>query len=415
MLKKLSPELFSWSLWRSGTLLDLGLVLRDDVLCLPENIQILQKLAIGFCKGENLICRPKKDHYAVMFNSLDNKVQFWTHLNRKIFNKVFPTSMPLEDIGFYTLRDSRVKNITCTSPLNRCELILTDRCNFKCPYCIPLTGQSSGTLLYEQALNIVNLWIKENLINVRFSGGEPTIWDNLDKLVMHCKNNNVKRIAVSTNGSANLDLYKHLYECGVNDFSISLDSACCSVGDKMAGNIKNSWSKVVKNIQEISKFCYVTTGVVFTEDNIKSAIETIKFADSLGVADIRIISAAQYNKKIDNLQDIPTEILDRHPILKYRVINYLIGKNVRGLCDTDSSKCKLVLDDMAVAGKYHYPCIIYMRQRGLPIGEVNENMRVDRKLWYESHNTQQDSICKSTCLDVCVDYNNKAEENDNDY
>ena len=42
----------------------------------------------------------------------------------------------LEDIGFYTLSDYRASQCSASSPLWRCELLLTDRCNFHCPYCI---------------------------------------------------------------------------------------------------------------------------------------------------------------------------------------------------------------------------------------------------------------------------------------
>jgi MoaA/NifB/PqqE/SkfB family radical SAM enzyme len=85
---------------------------------------------------------------------------------------------------------------------------------------------------------------------------------------------------------------------GVNDFSISLDSGCCSVGKKLTGGIEGAWEKVVDNIREISKISYVTVGMVFTEDNIGTATEDIKFADSLGVADIRIISSSQYQNQL---------------------------------------------------------------------------------------------------------------------
>jgi len=44
-------------------------------------------------------------------------------------------SMDLKEIGFYTLSDDRAKQASETSPLQRCELILTARCNFRCPYC----------------------------------------------------------------------------------------------------------------------------------------------------------------------------------------------------------------------------------------------------------------------------------------
>lgn len=44
--------------------------------------------------------------------------------------------MKLEDIGFYTLSDARALSASEYSPLMRCELIVTSRCNFrkKCRY-----------------------------------------------------------------------------------------------------------------------------------------------------------------------------------------------------------------------------------------------------------------------------------------
>jgi hypothetical protein len=153
--------------------------------------------------------------------------------------------------------------------------------------------------------------------------------------------------------------------------------------------------------------------MVFTPENIDTAVEDILFADSLGVADIRIISSAQYNQAIENLQALPQDVLDRHPILKYRVQNYLNCVPIRGLQIGDSPKCKLVLDDMAVAGGsgelYHYPCIIYLRQHGKPIGKVGNHMREEREVWYNTHDVLKDEICQRTCLDVCSMFNRRAE------
>lgn len=315
----------------------------------------------------------------------------------------------LEDIGFYTLSNERALFSTEKTPLHRCELILTDKCNFNCPYCVPLRKDIKGTYSFERAIEILDLWIAEGLRNVRFSGGEPTLFERLDELVSHCKKNGVERIAVSTNGSADLSLYKRLADCGVNDFSISLDSGCCSIGDKMAGGKAGSWTKVTENIREISKFSYVTIGMVFTEENINDAVNSITFASSLGCADIRIISAAQYNKGIERLQELPKEILNKHPILRYRIKNYLKERNVRGIVEgKNSGRCKLALDDMAIAGEYHFPCIIYMRQQGNPIGKVGPDMRQERLEWFKTHDSYKDPICSSTCLDVCVDFNDVA-------
>lgn len=321
--------------------------------------------------------------------------------------------MKLDDIGFYTLSDSRVKNLSKTSPLQRCEMIVTDKCNFKCPYCRGLRKDLIGDIDPMLGIEIIRMWCKNNMKCVRFSGGEPTTYSALPIYVALCKDLGVERIAVSTNGSWSLKKYKELINLGVNDFSISLDSGCCSIGDKMTG-IVGSWKKVVKNIRELSKLTYVTVGMVFTETNVDDAVNSIKFADSLGVADIRIIGSAQYNKAIGNLRNLDKELLNRHPILKYRVNNYLKGINIRGISEKDSHRCGLVLDDMAVAQGYHFPCIIYMREGGNPIGSMVssgiENVREERYKWYKEHNIYNDPICRNNCLDVCVEHCNKIRD-----
>lgn len=315
--------------------------------------------------------------------------------------------MKLEDIGFYTLNDERAKNTSVNSQLMRCELILTDACNFKCPYCRGLREDLKGTMSLEQAKQIVDIWTKDNLKNIRLSGGEPTVWKGLLELVHYIKSKGVERIAISTNGSASMSLYEDLIAAGVNDFSISLDACCSAYGDVMAGGIVGSWEKVIQNIKEIAKLTYVTLGCVVTEETVGELKETIEFAASLGVADIRIISSAQYNTLLENAKTVSEKVYAQYPILKYRIHNLNNQRNVRGLQEEDSHKCGLVLDDMAIAGSYHFPCIIYMREGGDPIGRVGESMREERQAWMNSHDTHCDPICKKNCLDVCIDYNNK--------
>ncbi len=316
--------------------------------------------------------------------------------------------MKLEEIGFYTLSDFRAMNSSIISQLWRCELILTSKCNFKCPYCRGMKKEDNGNISREDAFNIVKMWASNGLKNIRFSGGEPTLWQYLPEIVEFSKLKNVERIALSTNGSDDLDYYMKLAEIGVNDFSISLDSCCSSIGKKMSGGI-NIWDKVIFNIKELSKIMYTTVGLTLTEDNSLEVNNIIEFASNLGVRDIRIIPAAQISKNLSNLH-ISKEILDIHPILKYRYSNFRNGKKVRGLSSFDSNKCKLVLDDMAVLNNKHYPCIIYMREHGNPIGIMNniENVRNEREYWYKNHNCFNDKICRNNCLDVCVDFNNKG-------
>ena len=319
----------------------------------------------------------------------------------------------LEEIGFYTLEDKRAQNVSSSSPLWRCEMLLTGKCNFKCPYCrgFSAISEKCADINPDIAKEVIDIWTKDGLKNIRFSGGEPTFYPYLNELVSMCKDKDVKRIAISSNGSRDMAIYERLIRNGVNDFSISLDACCASFGDKMAG-VKGHWEKVTENIKEISKLTYVTVGIVLTPDNVKDTQAIIEFAHKLGVADIRIISAAQYNEIIKGLENISDEILEAHPILKYRVNNLTNNINVRGIQEKDCHRCYIVQDDSVVIGNdkeaWFFPCVIAMREGCKPIGKVGPNMRKERMEWSKNHDTFADPICRKNCLDCLVFYNNKV-------
>ena len=165
--------------------------------------------------------------------------------------------MDLKEIGFYTLSDERAKNTSEVSQMKRCEMIITEYCNFTCPYCRGLKDEIYGDrrikqLSLAEIKRNIDLWcMNVPLENIRFSGGEPTLHKNIVNIVAYSKDRGIKRIAISTNGSNKIELYHKLIEAGVNDFSISLDACCAEDGDKMAGNKKGSWDRVVKNIEAI--------------------------------------------------------------------------------------------------------------------------------------------------------------------
>jgi len=317
------------------------------------------------------------------------------------------TQDKLEDIGFYTLSDERAKNISQHSNMSRGEIILTDRCNFKCAYCRGMRQDCRGDMPPKMACKVVKFWTDDNLFAIRFSGGEPTLYPGLSLLARMATRQGVKHRAVSTNGSAEWSVYDKLLKAGVNDFSVSLDACCASYGDKMAG-LSGHFDRVTENIKKMAARVYTTVGVVLNEDNEDTVKDIVAFAHDLGVADIRVVPSAQHNQLADAVKEIDDKFMEDHPILKYRSARFCNGINVRGIPDDGPSRCPLVQDDSAVAGQWHFPCIIYMREQGDPIGIIGPDMRQERALWAKSHDIQGDPICKKNCLDVCIAFNEKA-------
>ena len=314
--------------------------------------------------------------------------------------------MRLEEIGFYTMSDARAAQASASSPLWRCEMILTDQCNFKCPYC----RRRGQEMPLEQALSTLRLWVKDGLRNVRFSGGEPTLHPGLLDLVRFAKGSGVQRIALSTNGSAPQQQYLDLLDAGVNDVSVSLDACCASTASTMAGT-DMPFSNVLGNIAVLAEMTHVTVGVVVTEQNAPEVGRIVDVAHAMGVADVRLIPAAQLGSQMRRVI-VSEDVLGAHPILRYRIERAQAQRPVRGLepCDRDLP-CGLVLDDMLVSGDEHWPCVIYFREGGDPIGKVGPGMRVEREQWHRAHRPWDDPICRKQCLDVCVAYNRRHREN----
>src|ERR1039457_2954874 len=237
----------------------------------------------------------------------------------------------LDGIGFYTLTEERAANASLHSRLVRAEILLSARCNFHCPYC---RGVGGPDMDFAVVSSLLQRLIDNRLFGVGFSGGEPTLYRRLPELVRQARDGGVIWRAVSTNGSLPWRKYQELLEAGVNDFSVSLDACCAADGDRMSGS-KGLWGRTVQTIRLLSEQTYVTVGVVLTEDNIAQASEIVAFAAELGVSDIRVIPAAQHSAVLPSVEVAP-ELLERFPILRYRLDNLNHGRQVRGLSESDS-------------------------------------------------------------------------------
>ncbi len=109
------------------------------------------------------------------------------------------------------------------------RISVTDRCNFRCRYCMPLEGlqwlPKADILSYEEIADIVAQLAPLGLRRLRITGGEPTIRPNLDELIRMLRAvPGVEDIALSTNG-ARLRQIAGLYrEAGLDRVNISADS-----------------------------------------------------------------------------------------------------------------------------------------------------------------------------------------------
>lgn len=109
------------------------------------------------------------------------------------------------------------------------RISVTDRCNFRCRYCMPLEGlpwlPKAEILRYEEIAEIVRQLAPLGLRRIRLTGGEPTIRPQLSRLIRMLRDiDGVEDIALSTNGVKLPELASEFRDAGLDRVNISADS-----------------------------------------------------------------------------------------------------------------------------------------------------------------------------------------------
>jgi len=109
------------------------------------------------------------------------------------------------------------------------RISVTDRCNFRCLYCMPAEGlpwlPKAEILSYEEIAAVVGQLAPLGLRRLRITGGEPTIRPDLEKLIaMLRKVPEIEDIALSTNGAKLPELAPRLRDAGLDRVNMSADS-----------------------------------------------------------------------------------------------------------------------------------------------------------------------------------------------
>jgi cyclic pyranopterin phosphate synthase len=109
------------------------------------------------------------------------------------------------------------------------RISVTDRCNFRCMYCMPVEGLQwlprNDLLSYEEITDVVRQLAPLGLRRLRLTGGEPTIRPDLAKLVSMLKAvPGIEDIALSTNGVKLPELAAGLRAAGLDRVNMSADS-----------------------------------------------------------------------------------------------------------------------------------------------------------------------------------------------
>jgi GTP 3',8-cyclase len=118
-------------------------------------------------------------------------------------------------------------------PLRDLRISVTDRCNFRCRYCMPeeIFGpdysflSNDKILSFDEIERITRIFVSLGVRKLRITGGEPLLRKNLPELIERLnKIGGVEDISLTTNGSLLKKFAADLYKAGLSRVTVSLDS-----------------------------------------------------------------------------------------------------------------------------------------------------------------------------------------------
>ncbi|MGC4377404.1 GTP 3',8-cyclase MoaA [Fictibacillus sp. Mic-4] len=142
-------------------------------------------------------------------------------------------------------------------PLRDLRLSVTDRCNFRCRYCMPeeIFGpdypflSSDKILSFDEMERLTRIFVSLGVKKIRITGGEPLLRKDLPELIHRLKSiKEVEDIAITTNGSLLKKFAPALFNAGLRRVTVSLDSLEDQRFKELNGN-KSKVATVLEGIQ----------------------------------------------------------------------------------------------------------------------------------------------------------------------
>ena len=172
-------------------------------------------------------------------------------------------------------------------PINYLRISVTDRCNLRCIYCMPLGGVSPMShhdiLTYEEIYAVVRAAAELGINKVRLTGGEPLVRSGLPKLIqMLAHIDAIDDVSLTTNGALLSRCAAELKQAGLLRVNVSLDTL------------------------KPGRFRSITRG----KSNLSEVLEGIEVARSEGLNPVKINTVVMSGINDDELLDFAMKTID---------------------------------------------------------------------------------------------------------
>ncbi len=169
----------------------------------------------------------------------------------------------------------------------RMDLAVTYRCNNDCSHCYNARSRAFPELSTQQWRQVLDQLWAIGIPHVVFTGGEPTLRQDLPELIVHAEQNG-QITGLNTNGRRLSDrkYVDDLVQAGLDHVQITLESHDPQIHESMV-NIHGAWKQTVAGIRNVLETpLYVMTNTTMLASNTPCLAGTLEFLAELGVPTI---------------------------------------------------------------------------------------------------------------------------------
>ncbi len=236
-------------------------------------------------------------------------------------------------------------------PIGDLRVSVTDRCNFRCQYCMPAEGlpwlDRSEILTFEEIERLVGLFASMGVADVRLTGGEPLVRREFPKLVERlARIEGLRDLSLTTNGYLLEGMAADLVAAGLRRVNVSLDSLSRDRFFQITR--RDSLPQVLAGLEALERHPEVRPIKVncvamrdFTEDEVLPFAELarrkpyeVRFIEFMPLdadhswSEDRVLSGAEVRALIDAVH--PLEALPRESHSTARVYRFADGRGEIG-------------------------------------------------------------------------------------
>jgi radical SAM protein with 4Fe4S-binding SPASM domain len=206
----------------------------------------------------------------------------------------------------------------------RMDLAITYRCNNDCSHCYNARPRDYPELSTEKWYHILDQLWEIGIPHIVFTGGEPTLREDLPDLIAHAEHNG-QITGINTNGRrlSDSNFIDRLVKAGLDHVQITLESHDPLIHDGMV-NTRGAWKQTVTGIRNVLETSlYVMTNTTMLHNNSPVLAQTLEFLADTGVPTVGLnaliysgrglsVNTGLAESELHSLLNLAQEITSKH-------------------------------------------------------------------------------------------------------